>query len=96
MEIIQPLVGFENLFEYLEKHTEGPFRVTEKMTEEAMDAFKQHMAELGYEAEMSGEINGESFACYNLEAWGGSVYEIAGPAGCLSLDGFKTELWPEN
>lgn len=94
IEIIQPVVGFDNLFAYLDKHGEGPFCVTEKMTDEAMEAFKSHMAGLGYTPEMIAEINGETFTSYNLESWGGSVYEIA-PTGCVSLDGIETEVWPE-
>lgn len=95
MEIIQPLIGFENLFAYLDKHGEGPFRVTETMTAEEMAKFMARMQEKGYSVDMSGKLNGKNFACYNFESWGGSVYEVTDSDGVLDLE-VPDEVWPEN
>lgn len=96
MEIVQPVVGLEPLFDYLDKHGEGPYRVKEKMTEEAMAAFVEKMDKNGFQPEISGEINGEKFSCFNLETVGCSVYEVATGNGYLSLEGFETETWSED
>lgn len=94
MEIIQPVEGLEPLDAYLERHGEGCHHVKEKVSTDTMMEFAKRMERLGIETAISGEINGEPFACYNLEKLGGSWYEIS-TGGYTSLPDLDTEVWPK-
>lgn len=94
IEIIQPVIGLEPMFDYLKKHGEGPYRVTEKMTESEMNQFIDHLKCKGYSPVISGTVNSEKFYSFNLEDVGLSVFEITTGSGYLSLEPFSPEVWP--